>query len=538
MAVKLDPPFRTQTIGNAQRTVFDVISLPSNEAPVTPVDETTVEVQCANMETNYDVQYYVRNIALGTRVLGITYGSPNAAETQEPSILNAGSAVSFGAIDFDTPNRGYQSLRLTIDTLDPTEFEVFVCTRTSRDLSRVTGDVYIGFGRCENRFVVTYEGWPSGAGTIELDLSGGGAHAGGRAVSGASFVLDDGEKLTAVVASTAGTAGSGRHEFETVPFACRDRDGGPHVRRFVTERLMTTYTFAPGVCPEEDLLRFCSAGGGAWALPGATVVAGTRDGAADAPAAPFVSVGAADLDWRTVPVETIAECHALCVQVAEAAAGADTDTASVCALLHWKPPSLDTYGRCSMLVGAPYHPSVVGAPAGYTSASAVQFDASFLGRASSTDTDYLVLCPSQTDPADTSSDAPSEPEAADPVCPDGFRVRPGDNTDEAPVCVQLQCPSDMFANPSQKVRPFFPRGPHCGPKEERVSQRYPAVAPVGTPTTVEAFQAPAAPTLKFRALSLGPWTCTSCEPARRSALPTRMFRWTCPTCRPRARGPR
>ena len=211
VAVKLDPPFRTQTIGNAQRTVFDVISLPSNEAPVTPVDETTVEVQCANMETNYDVQYYVRNIALGTRVLGITYGSPNAAETQEPSILNAGSAVSFGAIDFDTPNRGYQSLRLTIDTLDPTEFEVFVCTRTSRDLSRVTGDVYIGFGRCENRFVVTYEGWPSGAGTIELDLSGGGAHAGGRAVSGASFVLDDGEKLTAVVASTAGTAGSGRH---------------------------------------------------------------------------------------------------------------------------------------------------------------------------------------------------------------------------------------------------------------------------------------------------------------------------------------
>ena len=118
------------------------------------------------------------------------------------------------------------------------------------------------------------------------------------------------------------------------------------------------------------------------------------------------------------------------------------------------------------------------------------------------------------------------------MCPDGFRVRPGDNTDEAPVCVQLSARPTCSPTPRRRSGPF-PRGPHCGPKEER-QPAVPRRRAGGHPHHGRAFQAPAAPTLKFRALSLGPWTCTRAA-SEKIRITTQMFRWTCPTCRPHPR---
>ena len=461
------------------------------------VDDNEVEVACANMADETDVQYFLRNRRAS--LLTLSYGGGNGVQPAT-RVMTAGEIVGFSAVDF-SGGPALASNVLTIDTGRPEDdVELVVCTRTSRDFSRINEDpdaafdAEITFGDCSDKLTIGYAEWPSDSAVL-LDVVGHGAN---PETSGVTFSLDSTrgpEKPTAVTAYAENPGGGGLVEFEAVPAPCRARDS-PLTRNLVTEYLKTTYAFEPGRCPVANEARFCDAGGGAWAIAGGAAVSGTRDD---------VELDAAGLDWRTVPVQTLAECHTLCLSLAAgtplapAAAGAsstttttttaagaaeaEADAAATCALLHWRAPSVDDHGRCSMLVGAAYHPRVVGAPPGSIPPPVVPFDAAFLGAPSSSESDYLVLCPGQSDPAPgPPGPAPALP--VDPGCPDGFLVRPGGQTDAEPICVKPQCPSYTYSNPSQEERPLGTRGPHCGPNEERLSQSYPTVPSAGSASAV------------------------------------------------------
>lgn len=442
-----------------------------------PVVQIELEVACANMDAETDIQYFLRNTKPAGNI-GVVYSSVrNRVGGSISQTLEPNQAVAFGAVDFSGGGE-LAANTMTIQADDAGDFELVACTRTSRDISRLGGDAdasftaEIVFGVCSDTMTIDYTSWPTD-GPIRLDVAG---HRANPETNGTVFQLDDSEHPRRVTAYVEAAEAGGLREYETVPAPCRDQDqaADPFTRRLAAGRIKTTYGFRPGRCPDLDTARFCDAGGGAWAIRGGLVGSGTR-GAAPGD----VAVEAAGLDWRTVPAKSIAECHALCVTVAAGgtAGGGDAggDAGGVCALLHWKAPEENEYGRCSVLLGEPYHPRVVRAP---VSPSVTAFSGLLASESSGESiaaVDYLVLCPSQADVVPTGSPPVDPPAPADPECPEGFRVQPGDNTGVAPICVLSQCPSDMFADPSQEVRPMGARGPHCGPKEERLSQMYPAV---------------------------------------------------------------